>query len=125
MDLLSLLLNLPWTIMGIFLASISIPISLRFKAQPYALIFRVSNLNWWSRIYGREGVRAAALGNVILLGQTTAGDLEHELMHIKQAMHRPLIHPFLYLYESLRHGYRNNKYEQEAYAAAGSPYIGQ
>lgn len=36
---------------------------------------------------------------------------------------QPFIHPFLYLAESMRHGYRHNRYEEEAYRRAGNCYI--
>ena len=52
-------------------------------------------------------------------------ELEHELVHVQQAIREPLIHPFLYALESHKHGYRNNKYEVEAYQRAGNKYTGE
>ena len=71
-----------------------------------------------------KGVRAMAMGNVILLGPNILDkDLEHELVHIKQYQREPFIHPLLYAIELLRFGYKNNKYEQEAYGRAGNVYL--
>ena len=65
-----------------------------------------------------------AMGNVILLGPNILDkDLEHELVHIKQYQREPFIHPILYAIELLKFGYRNNKYEKEAYGRAGNVYI--
>jgi hypothetical protein len=45
--------------------------------------------------------------------------LKHELCHIKQyQQHGYLMFILKYLWESLRHGYYNNKFEVEARAAA-------
>ena len=44
--------------------------------------------------------------------------LYHELKHVEQfKKHGSFSFLFLYLWESMRHGYRNNKYEIEARAA--------
>lgn len=65
-----------------------------------------------------------SIGSVVILGgHLLRGDLEHELVHVEQSIQEPLIHPFLYTYESLRHGYRNNKYEIEAYKKVGNKYV--
>ena len=78
---------------------------------------------WWvAWIHSHRGIRAAASGNVVLLGNVQKSDLEHELIHVKQYMRQPFIHPFLYVLESMRHGYRDNKYELEAYRLAGNLY---
>ena len=70
--------------------------------------------------------RAMAIGHVVLMGPKTLDrDLEHELIHIEQLARAPLVHPFLYWLEFLRHGYRKNKYEEEAYAKAGNIYRGE
>jgi hypothetical protein len=51
------------------------------------------------------------LGSVTLFGpKLLNNDLEHELVHIKQHKREPLIHPILNFIETLRHGYRQNKY---------------
>jgi len=65
-----------------------------------------------------------SIGSVVILGNhLLENDLEHELVHVEQAMRRPLIHPLLYVYQSIRYGYRQNKYEIEAYRRAGNIYV--
>lgn len=65
-----------------------------------------------------------ANGNVVQLAPTAdEKDLEHELIHVRQYEEAPLVHPLLYFIESLRYGYRNNKYEREAYEKAGNRYL--
>ncbi|GMU74262.1 MAG: hypothetical protein AMXMBFR44_4590 [Candidatus Campbellbacteria bacterium] len=62
-------------------------------------------------------------GNVVQLAPTAdEKDLEHELVHVKQYERAPLIHPLLYFIETLRYGYKQNKYEVEAYEKAGNLY---
>jgi len=63
------------------------------------------------------------IGHVVLLGSRVIDrDLEHELVHVHQYERMPLIHPILYWVELLRKGYRDNKYEVEAYRVSGSKY---
>lgn len=65
-----------------------------------------------------------ALGHVVMLGPLEKEkDLEHELIHVEQWIREPFIHFFLYNIELMRHGYRNNKYEVEAYDRAGNIYL--
>jgi hypothetical protein len=65
-----------------------------------------------------------AQGNIVLLGSNAlTNDLEHELVHVEQFEKYPLIQPILYMLESIRHGYLNNRFEREAYEKAGNRYI--
>jgi hypothetical protein len=48
-------------------------------------------------------------------------DLEHELIHVRQAEKEPFIFPILYSLETKN---RANKYEVEAYRDSGSRYEG-
>ena len=65
-----------------------------------------------------------AIGNIVLLGSNILDkDLEHELVHVSQFEREPLIHPFLYQYQTFKYGYRNNKYEKEAYEKAGNVFV--
>ncbi len=65
------------------------------------------------------------VGHVILLNpRVEENDLEHEQVHVEQYQRFPVIFPFLYYFELLRMGYRNNKYEEEAYSRAGNIYRG-
>ena len=70
-----------------------------------------------------KNARAMTIGHVVLLGPNLENkDLEHELVHIEQYQRAPIIHPILYGLELMRRGYRNNKYEEEAYRKAGNIY---
>ena len=70
-----------------------------------------------------RGARAAAIGYVILLSPKIENlDLEHELVHVDQHRRYPLIFPILYYIELLKSGYRNNKFEDEAYRLSGNKY---
>jgi hypothetical protein len=68
---------------------------------------------------GMRGPAAAVtLGGTILVHPSVrldAGLLVHELAHVEQWRADPLF-PLRYLAEWLRHGYRGNRYEVEAYA---------
>jgi hypothetical protein len=85
------------------------------------MAFHVRSFWWLSWL--RRGVRATTSGSVILIGpRALPNDFEHELVHIEQNLKHPLIQPILYTYQSLRHGYRDNKYEVEAYSRTNSVY---
>ncbi len=68
---------------------------------------------------------AIVIGKTIHLYNTTKQDflkndkwLKHELCHVKQFKENGyLLFIFKYLWESIKHGYYNNKYEVEARAA--------
>ena len=124
MTIVALLLNLPWTLLGLVGALLSGPVSIRFSKKPAAIIIRAKSLWWLDRIPGHKGIRAAAWGNTVVEGpRLLKNDDKHELIHVEQAMRRPLIHPLLYFAESLKHGHKHNRYEQEAYNRAGNRYI--
>lgn len=115
------ILNIPWTIVGLATAVLSVPT--KVKIQSGAIIFNVKSF-WWLKLftYGRTP-RACANGNVILLGRKLdPNDLKHELVHVRQQMQYPFIYPFLYYYELFKKGYRNNRFEDEAYREAGNHY---
>ncbi len=71
-----------------------------------------------------EGV-AIVIGNTIHLHRATKDDLlkderwlKHELCHIRQfKKHGRYLFMFKYVWQSLKRGYYNNPYEQEARAA--------
>lgn len=89
-----------------------------------AFILRIKKF-WWAFGY-MHNARAMAIGHTVLLGPNLLDkDLEHELVHVEQAMRAPLIHPVLYFIELLQKGYRNNKYEVEAYNRSGNKYTGK
>ena len=73
----------------------------------------------------RSNKVAIVIGKTIHLHNTSAAEflkderwLKHELCHIKQFQQNGFIgFIFKYLWESIKHGYRDNKYEKEAMAA--------
>lgn len=120
MTIIKLLLNLPWSVLGLLAALVSIPRKITISRKPYAIVFYIRNF-WWKQ---SKGVRGTVAGNVALMGpKLEKGDLKHELIHVEQFMREPLVHPLFYIYESLKYGYMNNKYEVEAYQHGGNPYI--
>lgn len=124
MKYIAVILNLPWSIVGMILALISIPKSIKVSRSPLGLVFTVKSF-WWTMIApSMKGTRAITNCNVVTLGPNILDkDLEHELVHVKQAMNRPLIAPILYQIESFRRGRKDNKYEQEAHNLSKSKYL--
>lgn len=126
MKFIAFIFNLPWTILGILLSVISIPYKVTFDKKFLAIIFYVKSFWWYSWIPGKKKVRAMANGHTIQLGPLEQeGDVAHELIHVEQAIREPFIHPFLYQLETMKVGYRKNKYEDEAYSRAGNTYTGR
>ena len=90
--------------------------------------YKIKENSWLAAIAARKLKTdnvAMVLGKTIYLHNTTAKDflqnsgwLKHELCHVEQ-FRRFGFFTFLikYLYESVRAGYHNNKYEIEARAA--------
>lgn len=118
------LLNLPWTVLGLLLAVISLPRGVKIHSKPYALIFTVRSFWWQTWLPGYKGVRASTMGHVILLGAALLpGDQEHELVHVAQYVREPFVYPFMYAYQTRKYGYKNNQYEVEAYSKAGNLYV--
>jgi hypothetical protein len=123
MKILAFILNLPWNTIGLLLAIISLPYKMTLTKKPLAFVFHVRAFWWQTWLQSHKGVRASSIGNVVLLGnRLLSKDLEHELVHVLQYEQRPFIQAFLYVLETIRHGYRNNKYEIEAYEKAGNKY---
>lgn len=123
-NMIRFLLNLPYTLLGIFVGITSFPSEITLVKNPYAFIFKVRNL-WW-RVSYLKHAGAVTIGHVVLLSPKIEDrDLEHELVHVQQHQRMPIIHPVLYLFELLAKGYRNNKYEDEAYRIAGNVYKGK
>ncbi len=124
MKYIAAILNIPWTLIGLVTAVISIPTKVSFSKNHLAFIFNVQSFWWYTWLPGKKGARAMVNGHIVLLTpQILERDLEHELIHVEQFIRQPFIHPFLYTYQSWKYGYRQNKYEQEAYDRAGNKYI--
>lgn len=71
-------------------------------------------------LLGQSSVAAVTLWRTIWLGKSTVADDElllHEARHVAQ-FESSLAFPVLYLWESLRRGYRSNRYEVDARAYA-------
>ncbi len=119
MQLIAFILNLPWTILGLILTLLSLPRGIEIRKKPLSIIFKVRGFWWYSWLPGKKNVRAITNGHIVQLGPLeNPKDLEHELVHVEQAIREPLIHPLLYTIENMRHGYTENKYEKEAYEKA-------
>lgn len=117
------LLNLPWTVVGILTSLLSVPTGIDYTSQPTTIVFRVRSFWWLTWMPWYKGARAITNGHVVSLGPNAdIRDLQHELVHVEQGLRYPLIFPLLHTIEWLRHGYRNNKYEAEAFARSGSRY---
>ena len=83
----------------------------RVRVHVWPTLFR---LPWFRRFDGY-----AAWNTILLrapLEETPDDLLCHELCHVWQMQHRPLAMPLSYL----RHGYRGNRYEEEARAAVAA-----
>lgn len=125
-SVLAKILNLPWTLAGLFAVVLSVPKGFSFHGTPFAIVADVRGFWWYEWLPGEKGVRALTVGNIVLLGQNIEkGDLEHELVHVEQFERRPLIFPFFYWVEKVRYGNRYNKYENEAYTRARNVWIGE
>jgi hypothetical protein len=90
--------------------------------------FRIKENSWLAKIAAkklRSSSVAMVLGSTIHLHNTSKQEflqdkkwLKHELCHIAQfKKHGYIIFLIKYLWESLKKGYQNNKYEVEARAA--------
>lgn len=73
------------------------------------------------RLSGHAGPAAAVtLGRTIIVHpdvRLTDRLLRHELAHVRQWQRSPVTFPLRYVWQHVRHGYRDNPYEVEARAA--------
>jgi hypothetical protein len=126
MELISFILNLPWTIVMLAAGILSVPTKIQLHRKPFTIIIRVRSFWYYHWIPSKKGVRAMTLGSLVLLGPKLLNkDVEHELIHVEQHQREPFIHPILNLIETIKSGYRHNKYEEEAYTKTGSTYVGR
>ncbi|MDP3770608.1 MAG: hypothetical protein Q8R40_06805 [bacterium] len=119
--MIGFILNIPYTLIGLIVGIVSMPTSLELRKNPYAIVIKIKNFLW---VFGyMKNARAMAIGHTVLLSPRIEDrDLEHEFVHVQQYQRMPLIQPILYYIELFRNGYRNNKYEDEAYRIAGNIY---
>lgn len=124
MRLFLFLLNLPYTLTGLVPLILSIPYKVQVIKKPIAFVFKVKGF-WWAFGY-LKNARAMTIGHIILLGsKELKNDLAHEIIHVKQCERYPIIQPFWYLYELFKNGYRQNRFEDEAYTLSKSVYKGK
>lgn len=125
MNFLAILLNLPWSLIGLFTTILSVPKKVEFSKNPPAIIFHITSFWWYSWMPGLKGVRGISNGNVIQTSdQADEKDIQHELIHVEQFMRYPFIFAFMILYEQIRGGVgpAKNRFEKEAYGRSGSRY---
>ncbi len=115
------IVNIPYTLFGVIVGILCIPNKINFNKDPMAIIMTIGS--FWCVFWVGKGARAITIGQVALMGPNLEkNDLEHELVHVEQMTRKPFIQPILYFIERIRKGYRNNKYEIEAYTRAGNIY---
>ncbi|OHA93790.1 MAG: hypothetical protein A3E02_00290 [Candidatus Zambryskibacteria bacterium RIFCSPHIGHO2_12_FULL_38_34] len=112
--IMKLIINTPWTILGILTGLICLIYKIKPDKRGFILIF-VKRL-WVTEIFLKRQTYGLVLGNIIILSQyADQKTLIHEIRHhIEQFKKMPLIFPVLYLYENYKSGYVNNKFEIEA-----------
>ena len=122
--MISFVLNFPYTLCLFLLGLSCQPKYIKLNKKPFAIVVKVKDFWWKGFVYKHS--RAMASGNTVLLGpREEEQDLEHELIHVNQHNKLPFIYPVFYYYESFKHGYRMNKFEDEAYTKSGSIYKGK
>jgi len=98
------------------------------QIQSQAMEFNIKEHSWIAKMAAKK-LRCSAVA--IVIGRTVhlhnvSGEqflrqqkwVKHELCHVRQFQeHGRYVFIFKYLWETLRHGYQNNKYEVEARAA--------
>lgn len=124
MHVISVILNIPWSLIGVITALLSFPDKITFVRTPPAIVFWYRRFWWYQRLPGKSQARALANGHVIQMSRHADGkDLAHELIHVEQHMRWPFFFPFMYLMEMLRNGTRiENRFEKEAYTRSKSRY---
>ena len=123
MNWIAWILNIPYTLFGILVGIISVPrkiLVIRHNGLP-VIIIKV----WTLKTILVPRARGVAFASTVLLGPLEfESDLEHELVHTEQFLRWPVVFPLINAYELVMHGYRNNRFEDEAYTRAGNEYRG-
>ena len=76
----------------------------------------VPRLGGWLSGHGQPAT-AVTLGRTIIVhpsAELSRRLLQHELAHVRQWRQQPFTFPLRYVWQHLRHGYRNNPFEVEA-----------
>jgi len=98
------------------------------------MVIKIRENSWFAKIAARRlktSSVAMVLGNTIHLWGASKQELitntpwcNHELKHVEQFLRYGFLNfLLLYLIESLRHGYYNNRFEKEARAAEQFPSL--
>ena len=113
MKVISFILNFPITIVGLFCVLLSLPEKVFWKNS--AVVFLISSFWWLEIISWRKGIKGFTLGNVIMVNNLAdVITLNHEFVHIRQFQKYPFIFTVMYLLESFKKGYFNNRFEVQA-----------
>ena len=114
MKIVSFFLNLPWSLFGLFYGFITVPRKMETGTLYLALIVKVRRL-WINELFLGHRVKGCPLGNVVLLSDAAdSSTYNHEVVHLEQFTRIPLLFPLFYILESMKSGYRANKYEKLA-----------
>lgn len=129
--IIRIILNLPWTILGMLSSLISVPQRVSIKFHPFSIIVYVRKI-WWeifsrvptNPITGKRTVGGHTVGNCIILNIDRTKEfpkiIDHERVHVEQFIRYPFIFPLLYFIENIRYGYIKNRFEKEAYERTGT-----
>ncbi len=101
------ILNAPWSIIGIVLAAICLPRKISFVRG----VIACEVLRIW---FISPRYCAITLHRIVLYERGDENVLFHELVHTKQYERYWGLFPFLYVSETIRRGYSNNRFEIEA-----------
>lgn len=89
--MLTFILNLPYTLIGLVIGIISLPTKVGIKKDSHFVIIVQVKSFWWAMGF-MKGARAMAIGHTILLSPKIEDrDFEHELVHVQQYDKAPLI----------------------------------
>jgi hypothetical protein len=112
--MISFILNLIWSLLGLAVAIISLPTKIGFESIAEVLVTETERL-WIGEIFLRRKIKGMTFGNLVLLSKAKDElTLKHELAHVRQYNKMPFIFPFLYCFEVMRSGYERNKYDEAA-----------
>ena len=114
-------MNFPWSLIGLIYGLLLFPEGIKIDKLQSVIIVRVRRL-WINDMFLGRKVRGFALGNTVILSSVAdSNTIDHEIVHVRQFVQKPFIFPLLYCFESIKNGYRGNKYEKEAYRQSNKP----
>lgn len=114
MQKITLAMNLPWSLVGLFYGLFALPRSIKTDKLTLVIVVKVRRL-WVNEIFLGRRVRGFTLGNTVLLSNVADDNTyDHEIVHVRQFTKAPFVFPILYCLEFIKNGYQDNKYEKEA-----------